>query len=264
MSRSSLSSPGTHPRRLMPASALYRTAENVSRMSSHRDSRSRPESDTWRARRPKFGFRAEPGVAVVVCEGCGGVDGLDPASDGNTCTLSGRGRRGTGGGDVRLTDLDRPKRGEEGEEEVVVVVVVVKEDAAAGAEKFVYSAVVLRFGWTGGGRSVVGREGDGERGREREPERCRSGEGERRRVREIRLAPATCSNECEEVTDAGGLTRGRGGSTGNVAPGPSIEERELPLLLTPSCFGGLALRAELLRTCRTRACSRCDSMRLAS
>src|SRR5580692_6716475 len=39
MSRSSLSNPGTHPRRLIPASALYRTAESVSRMSSHKGSR---------------------------------------------------------------------------------------------------------------------------------------------------------------------------------------------------------------------------------
>ena len=31
-----------------PPSALYRTAENMSRMSSHRDSDARPESDTWR------------------------------------------------------------------------------------------------------------------------------------------------------------------------------------------------------------------------
>jgi hypothetical protein len=81
----------------------------------------------------------------------------------------------------------------------------------------------------------------------------------------MRLAPATCSNECVEVTDAGGLTRRRGGSTGNVAPGPSTEERELPLLPTPICFGGLALRAEeLLRTCRTRSCSRFASTRFAS
>jgi hypothetical protein len=164
MSRSSLSSPGTHPRRLMPASALYRTAESVSRMSSHRESRA--ESDTWRAKRPKVGLRAEPGVAGVVCGGYGGVDELVPASDGSTCTLSGRRRRGTGGGDVLLTDLDRPKRGEEGEEEEVVEIEVVEEEAAgaaAGAGVFVYSAVVLRFGCTGGGRSVVGREGDEER-----------------------------------------------------------------------------------------------------
>jgi hypothetical protein len=60
--------------------------------------------------------------------------------------------------------LDRPKRGEEGEEEVVVEVVVVEEEAAAGdTGMFVYSAVVLRFGCTGGGRSVVGRDGDEER-----------------------------------------------------------------------------------------------------
>ncbi len=98
MSRSSLSSPGTHPRRLMPASALYRTAENVSRMSSHRDSR--PESDTWRARRPNVGLRADAGVAVAVCGGCGGIEELAPAGDGSICTLSGRRRRGTGGGDV--------------------------------------------------------------------------------------------------------------------------------------------------------------------
>lgn len=79
----------------------------------------------------------------------------------------------------------------------------------------------------------------------------------------MRLAPATCSNECVEVTDAGGVTRRRGGSTGNVAPGASTEERELPLLPTPGCFG-LTLRAELLRTCRTRSCSRCASRRFAS
>jgi hypothetical protein len=63
--------------------------------------------------------------------------------------------------------LDLPKRGEEGDEEVVVVVVAVvditEEEAAAGAGMFVYSAVVLRFGCTGGGRSVVGREDDEER-----------------------------------------------------------------------------------------------------
>ena len=145
----------------MPASALYRTAESVSRMSSHRDSR--PESDTCRARRPKVGLRAEPGVAVGVCGGYEGVDELVPASEGSICTLSGRRRRGTGGGDVWLTDLDRPKRGEEGEEEEVVEIEVVEGEAAVGAGVLMYSEVVLRFGCTGGGRSVVGREGDGER-----------------------------------------------------------------------------------------------------
>ena len=55
--------------------------------------------------------------------------------------------------------------------------VAVEDDAAAGAEKVVYSAVALRFGWTGGERSVVGRKGDGECDRERERERCRSAGG---------------------------------------------------------------------------------------
>lgn len=143
--------------------------------------------------------------------------------------------------------------------EVEVVVVEKEVEATAGkAETVVYSVLVLRFGCTGGGRSVVGREGDEERDGEREPERGRSGDGERRRVpREARLAPATCSKERVEVTDVGGLTCRRGGRTGIVAPAPSTEERELPPLLTPSRFGGLALRAELLRTCRTRSCSRC-------
>jgi hypothetical protein len=61
--------------------------------------------------------------------------------------------------------MDRPKRGDEGEVEVEVEEVDVDEAAAAGdAEMFVYSVVlVLRFGCMGGGRSVVGREGDGER-----------------------------------------------------------------------------------------------------
>jgi hypothetical protein len=47
----------------------------------------------------------------------------------------------------------------------VEVDVVEKVVAAAGeAEMFVYSVVlVLRFGCTGGGRSVVGREGEEER-----------------------------------------------------------------------------------------------------
>jgi hypothetical protein len=128
--------------------------------------------------------------------------------------------------------MDRPKRGEEGEEVVEVEVEVDEVDevaaaAAAGdADMFVYSVVlVLRFGCMGGGRSVVGHEGDGERDRKREPERGRSGEGERRRVlRETRLAPATCSNERVEATDAGGLTCRRGGNTGIVAPAPSTEE----------------------------------------
>ena len=40
---------------------------------------------------------------------------------------------------------------------------VVEEEVAAVAGMFVYSAVVLRVGCTGGGRSVVGREGDEER-----------------------------------------------------------------------------------------------------
>jgi hypothetical protein len=61
-----------------------------------------------------------------------------------------------------VIDWYRPKRGEEGEEEVVVVDVA-KEEAAEGAEMFVYSAVVLRFGCTGGGRSAVSREADAER-----------------------------------------------------------------------------------------------------
>jgi len=80
----------------------------------------------------------------------------------------------------------------------------------------------------------------------------------------MRLAPATCSNDCVDVTDAGGLTCRRGGSTGNVAPALSTEERGLPSPPMPSRFGGLTLRAELLRTCRTRSCSRCASARFAS
>jgi hypothetical protein len=60
--------------------------------------------------------------------------------------------------------MDRPKRGEEGEEVEVVEVEEAVEAAAGDAEMFVYSvALVLRFGCMGGGRSVVGREGDGER-----------------------------------------------------------------------------------------------------
>jgi hypothetical protein len=61
--------------------------------------------------------------------------------------------------------MDRPKRGEEGEEEEVVVVVTEEEAAAAAGDMgmVAYSAVVLRFGCTGGGRSVVGREGEEER-----------------------------------------------------------------------------------------------------
>jgi len=131
-------------------------------MSSHRDSRA--ESDKWRLRRPKFGLKADAGAAVAVCGRCGAVDELVPAGDGSTCTLSGRRRRGTGGGDEWLTDLDRPKRGEEGEEAEEEEEVVEKAAAAGEAEMFVYSVVVvLRFGCTGGGRSVVGREGDEER-----------------------------------------------------------------------------------------------------
>src|SRR6266850_1265568 len=94
MSRSSLSSPGTHPRRLMPASALYLTADSVSRMSSHRGSRA--ESDKWRAKRGKVGLGVDADVAV--CGGsCERVGECVPC-DGGSCTLSGRRRRGTGGG----------------------------------------------------------------------------------------------------------------------------------------------------------------------
>jgi len=110
--------------------------------------------------------------------------------------------------------------------------------------------VVLRFGCTGGGRSVVGRVSEGERER-------------RRGLGATRLAPATCSNERVDATDAGGLTRLRGGSTGIVDPAPSKEERELPLSI-PTRFGGLTPRVELLRTCKTRSCSRCASIRFAS
>jgi hypothetical protein len=46
------------------------------------------------------------------------VDELAPVG-GGTCTLSGRRRRGTGGGDGWLTDIDRPKRAEEGKEATV-------------------------------------------------------------------------------------------------------------------------------------------------
>ena len=146
----------------MPASALYRTAENVSRMSSHRDSRG--VSDKWRLRRPKLGLEADVGVVEDMCARCEGLDELASPGDGSNCALSGRRRRGTGGGDA-LTDLDRPKRGEEGIDVVEVEVEVGKEvEAAAGeAEMLEYSVVVLRFGCTGGGRSVVGREGDEER-----------------------------------------------------------------------------------------------------
>lgn len=44
-----------------------------------------------------------------------------------------------------------------------MVEVEVVEEEAAGAGSFICSEVVLRFGCIGGGRSVVGREGDGER-----------------------------------------------------------------------------------------------------
>ena len=234
----------------MPASALYLTAENVSRMSSHRGSRA--ESDAWRAKRGKVGLGVD--ADVVVCGITGRRVGELVSCDGGSCTLSGRRRRGTGGGDGWwLTDLDRPNRGGEGEE------------VPTGAELLAYSGrVVLRFGCTGGGRSVVGREGDGERDLERVLERDSSGERERLRgLGATRLAPATCSNERVEVTDAGGLTRLRGGNTGIVATAPSKEERELPLSI-PSRFGGLTPRVELLRICKTRTCSRCASIRFAS
>jgi hypothetical protein len=232
----------------MPASALYLTAESVSRMSSQRGSRA--ESDTWRAKRGNVGLGVD--ADVVVCTGRRLAELV--TCDGGSCTLSGRRRRGTGGGDGWwLTDLDRPNRGGEDEE------------VPTGAELLAYSGrVVLRFGCTGGGRSVVGREGDGERDLERVLERVRN--GERERLREpgaTRLAPATCSNERVEVTDAGGLARLRGGNTGIVATAPSKEERELPLSI-PSRFGGLTPPVELLRTCKTRSCSRCASIRFAS
>lgn len=108
----------------------------------------------------------------------------------------------------------------------------------------------------------MGPEGEGLR--TRDPERARSGEGDRRigpRVRSV--APATCSNERADVTDAGGLTRGRGGNRGLEGPEPSIEERELELP-TPGRFGGLILLEELFKTCKTRSCSRCASRRFAS
>lgn len=149
--------------------------------------------------------------------------------------------------------MDRPKRAEGGEKVAV--------------ESVVYSTwVVLRFGCTGGGRSVVVREGDeGECVRGRDSERGRNGEGERRSgLREARPAPATCSNERVDATDAVGLTRGRGGSTGVVGPAPSMEEeRGFPPPI-PGRFGGLPLCVELFRTCRTRFCSRCVSIRFAS
>jgi hypothetical protein len=123
----------------------------------------------------------------------------------------------------------------------------------------------LRFGCTGGGRSVVGHDGDGEeRDRDRDSERSRNGGfGRWCGPREVRLAPATCSSERVDVTDAVGLTRGRGGSTGVMDPAPSMEERGFPLPM-PRRFGGLPLCVELLRTCRTRSCSRCVSIRFAS
>jgi hypothetical protein len=55
--------------------------------------------------------------------------------------------------------LDRPKHGEDSKEEEIVEVGVVEEEAAAGsAGVFVYSAFILRFGYTGGGgQSLVAR-----------------------------------------------------------------------------------------------------------
>lgn len=97
INRSSLSRPGTHPRRLMPASALYLTAESVSRMSSHRGSRA--ESDKWRAKRGKVGLGVDVDAAVAVCGGPGRRAGEPVPCNGDICTLSGRRRRGTGGGD---------------------------------------------------------------------------------------------------------------------------------------------------------------------
>jgi hypothetical protein len=188
---------------------------------------------------------------MVVCGGSGERVDKPAPGDGSSCTVSGRRRRGTGGGDEWLTDLDRPKRGEDGE-----------EAGAAAVEPLVYSARAdLRFGCTGGGRSVVGREVDGERDREGELTRGRDGDCERRR--DLRLAPATCSKERVDVTDAGGLIPRRGGRTGIVLPVPSKDERELPLP-APARIGGLTACVELLRTCKTRSCSRCASIRFAS
>jgi hypothetical protein len=96
--------------------------------------------------------------------------------------------------------LDRPNRGEESEE------------AIAGEELLANSArVVLRFGCTGGERSIVGCVSKGECEHQRE-------------LGVTRLALATCSNKHVNVTDMGGLTCLRGGSTRIIDPVPIVLE----------------------------------------
>ena len=76
----------------------------------------------------------------------------------------------------------------------------------AGEELLANSArVVLQFGCTGGGRSIVSHVSKGE---------CKH----RRELGATRLAPATCSNKHVDATDVGGLMHLRGGSTRIVDP----------------------------------------------
>lgn len=64
-------------------------------MSSHRGSRA--ESDAWRAKRGKDALGVD--ADVVVCGATGRRVGEPVSCNGGSCTLSGRRRRGTGGGD---------------------------------------------------------------------------------------------------------------------------------------------------------------------
>ena len=212
-------------------------------------SRSRPRvSERWRERPRKEPVRP----CIWACGDGTGKEGSSPASDvGVSCMLSGRFRRGGGGGrgaeDEDVTDLERETRGEEG---------------VVGCESFTVGSVDVdgrRRGWVGGRVDpelaviagglewskcvVVDTLSAGT---------CRLGSGglDDATVDDASVALATCSSDNAELdVDKGRLgfrRRGKGGTHVASSDPPDAEPETWPFSCFWSCLEGLRLRVRAL------------------
>lgn len=192
--------------------------------------------------------------------------GRSPPSDvGVNCMLSGRFRRGGGGGtDVdEVTDLERATRGEEGEDDW---------------ESFTLGNVDVdgrRCGWVGGG---TGPEGVAACAVDMLwASRLGSGGLDDAEICDGSLALATCSSDKTELdVDEGRLGFRRRGKGGTHVASSDPPDPAYPLACFGSCLVGLRLRVRVLgvmllmeeldddvvlRTWRTRSRSSCSSAR---
>lgn len=200
------------------------------------------------------------------------------ADVGVNCMLSGRFRRGGGGGtdDEDVTDLERATRGEEGEDDW---------------ESFTLGSVDMdgrRCGCFGGGI----KPGPGTAGRPEQSvcivdtpsasmSRLGNGGLNGAAVGDGSVALATCSSDNTELdVDEGRLgfrRRGRGGTHVALSDPPDADPGAYPLVSFSTCLEGLRLRGrvrvlevgllaeeldeDVLRTWRTRSRSSCSSAR---